>query len=122
MDYEFRRDLYGRYQAELSMGHEVFALWLTEELGKNFVLIDTVLEQIGVLLGQSAQVYRHAGREFILTMDQDGVEVRAALLDDLADEAPDDLNHYDQESQACCGLDDFYRLLIAWRAFINDSP
>jgi len=52
-------------------------------------------------------------------MNQDSVEVRAALLDDMAGEAPDELNHYDQESQACCGLDDFRQLLLAWAEFIK---
>jgi len=54
-------------------------------------------------------------------MSRDDVEVRATLLDSLDDEAPAELNHYDQESQACCGLDDFRQLLEAWKAFSTSS-
>jgi len=54
-------------------------------------------------------------------MSRDDVEVRATLLDSLDDEAPVELNHYDQESQACCGRDDFRQLLEAWKAFSTSS-
>ena len=53
----------------------------------------------------------------MLTMNPDGVEVRAALLDGLADETGDELSHYDQESESHCGLDDFRQLLEAWQDF-----
>ena len=121
MDYEFRRNLYGRYQAEFSMGHEALGLWLTEELATDQVLIETLLKKIDQLQRQQCWEYSQPGREFMLNMNQAGIEVRAALLEDMADEAPDELNHYDQESQACCGLDDFRQLLEAWAGFIK-SP
>lgn len=120
MDYEFRCNLYGRYQAEFSMGHEAFGLWFSEELGADQVLIDSLLNKIEQLKNQQCWEYRHAGREFVLSMNQEGVEVRAALLDDTDDEAPDELNHYDQESQASCGLDDFRLVLAAWQAFVTE--
>lgn len=119
MDYEFRRNLYGRYQAGFSMGHEVLGLWLTEELATDQTLIDTLLKKIDQLQSQQCWEYRQPGTEFMLNMNQDGIEIRAALLDDMADEAPDELNHYDQESEACCGLDDFRQLLEAWATFIR---
>ena len=119
MDYEFRRNLYGRYQAEFSMGHEALGLWLTEELATDQELIASLLNNIELLQTQQSWQHQQPGREFMLSMNQDGVEVRAALLDDMADQAPDDLNHYDQESHACCGLDDFRQLLESWAEFIN---
>ncbi len=121
MDYEFRRNLYGRYQAEFSMGHEALGLWLSEELGTDPLLISSLLKKVEQLQNQQCWQHQQPGREFTLTMNQDGIEVRAALLDDLADEAPDELNHYDQESQACCGLDDFRQLLESWREFTTSS-
>ncbi len=60
-----------------------------------------------------------AGREFMLTLTREEASVRAALLDDEFDEAPEDLNHYDQESFASCGLDDFRQLVEAWQLFTN---
>ncbi len=121
MDYEFRRNLYGHYQAEFSMGHEAFGLWLTEELATNLAMLSSLLVKIDMLKSRQSWQYLQPGQEFILTMSQDGVEVRAALLDDIADEAPDELNHYDQESYACCGLDDFRQLLQSWAEFIKAS-
>ena len=121
MDYEFRRNLYGRYQAVFSMGHEALGLWLTEELATDQQMIVALLSKIEQLQARQSWQYQQPGREFILTMNQDGVEVRAALLDDMTDEAPDELNHYDQESYACCGLDDFRQLLQSWAAFIKTS-
>ncbi len=82
MDYELRRDIYGRYQAIFSMGHEALGLWLSEELNTNLPLIAQLQQQIEQLRQGEAWEYQHNGREFILTLRQDGVEVRAALLDD----------------------------------------
>jgi uncharacterized protein YacL (UPF0231 family) len=35
-------------------------------------------------------------------------------------ELEDALSLYEGESQALCGLDDFYTALESWRVFIND--
>jgi uncharacterized protein YacL (UPF0231 family) len=117
MDYELHRDLYGRHQAKFSMGHEALGLWLSEELGSDQQLLNTLLEKIGQLQHHLCWEHHHAGREFTLTMNPEGIEVRATLLDAMDDEAADDLNHYDQESEASCGLDDFRQLLEAWRDY-----
>lgn len=121
MDYTFKRDLYGQYLAEFSMGHEAFGHWLTEELGSNQTKIGELLIKLEQLSQRSAHEHSVPGREFTLEMDQSGIEVRAALFDDANNEistaAPEELNHYDQESHACCGLDDFRQLLQAWQIF-----
>ena len=121
MDYEFRRDIYGQYKARFSMGHETLVLWLTEELKTDTLLISTLLNEIEKLQNKQCWEYCHSGHEFTLTMNQDGIEVRATLLDESADEAPEELSHYDQESQAGCGLDDFRHLLEAWKQFMHTS-
>jgi uncharacterized protein YacL (UPF0231 family) len=117
MDYELTRDIYGRPQARLSMGHEAFGLWLSEEVGSDQRLISALMEKVEQLQHHSCLEHKQAGHEFILTMTLDGVEVRAALLDVYADEAADGLSHYDQESESHCGLDDFIQLLEAWQEF-----
>lgn len=117
MDYELHRDLYGRHQATFSMGHEALGLWLSEELGADLPLLNTLLAKVEQLQARACGEYRHAGREFDLHMSVEGIEVRATLLDNMDDEATEGLHHYDQESEAHCGLDDFRQLLEAWRDF-----
>ena len=119
MDYKFHRDLYGNYQAKFSMGHEALGLWLTEELGVNKELLTTLLKTVDQLQNQQRWEHYQAGNEFMLSMTSEGIEVRAAILDDLRDIAPEELNHYDEESQASCGLEDFRQLLEAWCEFIK---
>ena len=117
MDYQLRRDLYGQHHAELSIGVEAFGHWLNDELQSNHPLMTTLLQQIEQLQQKQTWEYQHSGREFSLTLTQEEVTVRAMLLEDEEDIAPDELEHYDQESQASCGLDDFRQLLEAWQAF-----
>ncbi len=121
MDYELQRDIYGRPQAQLSMGHEALGLWLSEEVGSEQRLITTLLEKVQQLQNQTCWEYQHPGREFMLTMTPEGIEVRAALLDEVEDETIEGLGHYDQESVSHCGLDDFRQLLEAWKAFANGT-
>ena len=76
MDYQLRRDLYDRHHAELSSGLEALAHWLNEELQTDQVMITALL--------QNRQCWEHQlpGREFVLHLNQEEVEVRAMLLDD----------------------------------------
>ncbi|MDH5216361.1 MAG: YacL family protein [Gammaproteobacteria bacterium] len=117
MDYEFRRDLYGRYQARFSMGHEALGLWLTEELAANQELTDSLLDKIEHLKNSQCREYHQNGKEFTLHMSREGIEIHSLLLDNTFDEAPEELSFYDQESYASCGLDDFQQLLLAWQTF-----
>ena len=98
------------------MGHGAFGLWRSEELATDRQRLDALLEKVVQLQQQGYGEYRQAGREFDLTLSPDGVEVRAARLDE-EEEISEGLSHYDQESQASCGLDDFRQLLEAWRVF-----
>lgn len=129
MDYEFKRDLYGHYQAEFSMGHEALGRWLTEEIGSNQIQINMLLNKLKEFHQQSCLEHQLPGREFMLEMNQDGIEIRAAQLDEandnlsdyLDDNASEELTPYDQESYACCGLDDFQQLLVAWQLFTTGN-
>ncbi len=120
MDYEFRRNPYGRYQADFSMGYEALGLWFSEELGGDHAMIACLLDELEQLINKQRWEYRHAGREFVLSMNQEGVEVHAALLGGTDDEVPDELSHYDQESKASCGLNDFRLVLLAWKEFVTE--
>jgi len=129
MDYEFKRDLYGHYQAEFSMGHEALGRWLTEEIDNNQIKINALLNKLKGLQQQLCLEHQLLGREFMLEMNQDGIEIRAIQLDEASDNSSDYLNDnaseelspYDQESYACCGLDDFQQLLVAWQRFTSGN-
>lgn len=121
MDYQFYRNDYGQYIATLSSGQEALAHWINEELQVNRQQIITLLKQITQLQQQQCWEYQHIGQEFTLIMNQHEVEVRAMRLDDPAGAALDELSHYDQESQALCGLEDFRQLLEAWQTYTTSS-
>ncbi len=117
MDYDIYRDIYGCQQVRLSMGHEALGLWLTEEVGTDQGLISELLARVEQLKNSECWESHQQGREFVMTMTPDGVEVRATLLDGHDDEVAEGLSHYDQESECSCGLDDFAQLLEAWQVF-----
>ena len=121
MEYQFRRDLFGRADATFSMGHEAMGSWLLEETGTRLSKISELLSIIASLKDRQRWEYIHEGEQFNLTLTRDSAEVRAALLD--TDMMPDDsdLDYYDDESACHCGLDDFQEMLIAWRQFIQEA-
>ncbi|WP_461535412.1 YacL family protein [Spongorhabdus nitratireducens] len=121
MEYQFRRDLFGRADATFSMGHEAIGSWLLEEVGTRQSKISELLNVIANLKEGQGWESIHEGEQFNLTLTRDSAEVRADLLD--TDMLPDDseLDYYDDESCSHCGLDDFQEMLIAWRQFIQEA-
>ncbi|GGO88717.1 hypothetical protein GCM10011348_44820 [Marinobacterium nitratireducens] len=119
MDYTLGRDELGRCFAEFSMGQEAFGRWLAEELGENATLLNQVLDAVGGLQARRLREFRLEGREFCLELDREEARVRANSLDDdtLAFDF-EDLDFYDDELEAGCGLDDFRDVLLAWRELI----
>lgn len=121
MDYRF---FYNERQlpcARLSMDHEAFGLWLTDELASNLERLDEISKAIKDILSNARQEYEWIGRDFVLRLNRDDAEVIALSLlqeyteDELNDE---DLELYDAESRAMCGLEDFQELLLEWRDFL----
>lgn len=119
MEYTFGRDDIGRYFAEFSMGHEAIGRWLCEELGQDQKQLQQLLDTIGQLQQRQLMEYRLDGSEFSLELDREEVRVRAHSLDDTTDDTGlEDLDFYNDELEAGCGLDDFRDVLQAWRELI----
>ncbi|MFC6671239.1 YacL family protein [Marinobacterium aestuariivivens] len=119
MDYTVGRDELGRYFAEFSMGQEAIGRWLSEELGSDLPSLEQLLETIAGLQQRQLRDYRLDGREFRLELDREEARIRAHSLDHDADGFDlEDLDYYDEELEAGCGLDDFNDVLVAWRELI----
>ena len=119
MDFTVGRDELGRCFAEFSMGQEAFGRWLAEELGEDRVQLQRILDAVGQLRERRMGEFALDGRMFRLELDRDEARVRAHCLEDEAlDVDGEDLDFYDDELKAGCGLDDFVDVLFAWQELI----
>ncbi|GGY57822.1 hypothetical protein GCM10011297_33290 [Bacterioplanes sanyensis] len=123
MDYRF---FYNERQlpcARLSMDHEAFGFWLSDDLGDDLHTLAMLLEKIDALLHGELQEFDWHGHDFLLKLSREDADVIAHellqehSLEELNDE---DMDFYDAESRASCGLEDFKDLLIEWRDFLED--
>lgn len=123
MDYDFTHDIYGNVCAEFSMGHEAFGRWLSEEVSDKQSLISEILNGVAQLKNRQRFDFIHEGHEFDIEITADEAIIRAHTLASAGDEdMPDeDLDFYDQESFARCGLDDFAGLMSGWQQFITSQ-
>jgi uncharacterized protein YacL (UPF0231 family) len=109
--------------ARLSMDHEAFGLWLSDDLSDDGTRLAELIEAIDAIIEGRKQEYEWRGQDFLLRLNRDDAEVIALellqehSLEDLEDE---DLDFYDAESRAMCGLEDFRDLLIEWRDFLEE--
>ncbi len=119
VDYTLGRDETGRHFAEFSMGHEALGRWLSDELGTDLSRIDHLLDTLARLQQRSLRDFELQGSEFSLNLTREEAQVRAHILEQAeSDHGFEDLNLYDDELEAGCGLDDFKAVLHAWRALI----
>lgn len=120
MDFQFN-NLYGNVFCRCSMGHEAFARWLNTELPLVPDLAPRIVQAIQTLQqNPNAKPVHFAGREFHLTLDQQDAYVQphgAYALDEQFTEQ--DLHLYEDESHACCGLDDFQHFFQSYLDFLN---
>lgn len=123
MDYDFTRDIYGNVCAEFSMGHEAIGSWLSEEVGDSAALISEILRAVEQLKARQRFDYTREGHEFDIEISMDEAVVRAHSLDSDGDaEMPDEeMDFYDEESFARCGLDDFAELMLGWQQFVTSQ-
>ena len=122
MEFEFRKDFVSdKLMVKLSMGHEAFATWLEQE-GQTVIWLEALLQNIVLLQQRSITEYKLVGSEFTLLLSPDEAQVvNHSLLnaqDDLALET--DMNFYDLEVQAACGLEDFLHLIESWCEFLQN--
>ena len=126
MEFEFRRDVTGELQAHFSMGCEAIAAWLTEEVGRRVTVLPEIFKAIDQLQAGERWEYLHEGVEFNLRLGRNEAEVCDSRIDFGADDMAEgdagmaeDLDFYDEEQRACCGLDDFRDMLIEWQDFVS---
>jgi len=121
MEFEFRKDFISEQATvKLSMDHEAFATWLEQE-GQSVNWIEDLLAKIMLLQQRSVMEVKVPGSEFLLLMNQDEVQViNHSLINDQGEgDLQDDLQFYDLETEACCGLEDFLNLIESWQEFIS---
>lgn len=122
MEYTFKTDfITGQPNAQFSFGHEAFGPWLEQEIGQNIENLDRVEAFIAELL-LSKQSAILEGKEYSLFVDNGDVEV-AANANQIDHELPEsllqDVDDFEQNSIATCGVEDFSEMLQSWRHFNN---
>jgi len=121
MEFKFKTDtLNDSYRVEFSMEHEAFGRWMLSELGTAPHDIKSLLAIIADVKTQHDVEKVLEGRDFSLTLTNEGALVMANSLH-LDGELPEgeDLSHYDQENMAECGLEDFEMMLESWLEFVG---
>lgn len=122
MDYQFFYNERQIPDARFSMDHEALGLWFSDELGADCQKIAEISRVIKAIIAGEQTNYSWQGRDFLLLLTREEAEViDLSLLNEasLAEIAEQDLDYYDAEQRAMCGLEDFYDLLIDWRDFLE---
>ncbi|MBY5981657.1 YacL family protein [Ferrimonas balearica] len=118
MEYEFRRELGGQPLVLMSMGHEALGRYLTEECQEAEALMRIRNALAEIRHGQRREWILN-GAEQALHITEDWVRVRDHALGQANGvELEPDLDFYDAESEALCGLEDFELLLDSWQSFL----
>ncbi len=120
MDYEFRKNLIeGGYSARFSMEHQFIARWVIEDLGTDDARISTLLNHIEAHLANGTTIEQR-GREMTLTIEDNEVVIQSNdLFSEQEFELEQDMDLYQSESIAECGIEDFEAMLHSWRAFFT---
>ena len=121
MDFEFRKDtLTDTYRVIISMEQMALGNWIQGTLGTDKATIALIQAEIDLLKARKKQEYRLIGEEMTLTLTQEEACACAnSELMDFGDVLEDDMNFYDAETLAVCGLEDFEILLQAWLGFFS---
>lgn len=104
------------------MEHIAIGSWLSSEISNNLHLLEEILHVIEQLQDKRILHRQFSGQQFLLILNQEEAEVvDQSLADEFEAEMPDDnLDWYDEESRAGCGLEDFQQLLQSWHSFIAE--
>lgn len=119
MEFEFKKDIYGRPFAKFSMGHEVIGRYFSDELNCSNQ-INKLIKIIDEIESGKRFYKELRSFEYQLSFNPAGLEIFDLSLEaDFDEELPVDCDFYDQESQAECGLEDFKLALTSWLGFID---
>ncbi len=121
MDYEFKKNtLTGSYFCSFSMGYEVIARWLEEEVAQDKGKIEQIFTLIEKAKNNPQKELQMTGTEISVQLCGDEVIVQENVLSHEVDELYEtDIALYNSESSASCGLVDFESLMVQWRDFIE---
>lgn len=121
MEYEFRKDfITQKPKAKFNYEHEVLGPWLETEIGndasqlsniKSFVK-QQVRTQDNVLIGKEYSIYVSFG-EVEIKANIEGIDA------EIPENVFEDVDDFEQNTQACCGIDDFLLMLDSWQEFIE---
>ncbi len=123
MEFEFRKDFISEQATvKISMGHEAFATWLEQE-GQDIDWIEALLAKVSLLQQRTSSELKWPGSEFSLLLNQDEAQViHHSLISDQDETGLEaDMNFYDAETQASCGLEDFLHLIESWLEFVREG-
>ncbi|ABV35539.1 uncharacterized conserved protein UCP006287 [Shewanella sediminis HAW-EB3] len=123
MEYEFRRNtLTGTVLATFSMDHEALGFWFAEELGEDTDKYVEICQVIAQLQSSRLPQWRWVGKALSIELDGEQARVFANELENGEElEFEESLSLYDGESEAFCGLEDFYDVLVKWREFLDET-
>ncbi|WNC68032.1 YacL family protein [Thalassotalea nanhaiensis] len=120
MEYTFKTDfITGLPLAQFSFGHEAFGPWLEQEVSKDLVKLERTIEFIVNIKSQTDSLI---GKEYTLTVENDEVEVKANvehIESELPENLLDDVDDFEHDSMALCGVEDFLIMLESWQQFIR---
>ncbi|KJY83646.1 hypothetical protein TW81_07660 [Vibrio galatheae] len=121
MEFEFiRNTLMGEYYVKSSMGHEIIARWLQEEIGKDWQKIAHVECLIDNARANPQQDNVLEGTEISLSIQGDEVTVQENVLTHGHEmDSDSEFDFYDSESHAVCGIEDFEELIEQWKTFLT---
>lgn len=124
MEYDFLRNtMTGTAFARFSMDHEALGFWLSEELGDNPEKHVEICQQLEKIQSKQLSDFRLIGKTLSIEFDCEQVRVFANNIEEGENddaEMDESMSFYDGESEAFCGLEDFYSVLINWRKFLDE--
>ena len=126
MEYEFSyNSTSGGLHAKFSLEHELFAVWLADEVAADQQNIDHLLQLVQQAECAEQQELHWQGRQYLLSIHQAEVNLRLNIIcqgvgrEDAEPVLFDpELAVNDDNGEASCGLPDFSLMLHAWADFV----
>ncbi len=125
MDYHFERELgSNKPLARISLEHEGFGEFLSDEIGEDEVKLVQLLRALRPEQ-RSAPEFSLMGHQWSLQVAGDEVVLEPHHIHQPQDQAAerlladDAIDRIDGAAASSCGTDDFYHLLQAWHLFVR---
>ncbi|RLV60545.1 UPF0231 family protein [Parashewanella curva] len=122
MDFEFRHSTFDdSIHAFFSMEHHALGRWFTEELSQQPDTISKIELVIEELQSGKRHEWKLIGRTLSLELHRDqALIVDNSLGIDCEEDLQEDMNLYDSELTATCGLEDFEQALMSFKSFVKN--